>query len=436
MQEQAIYAARREKLTAQLKANDIILIPASKELLRNGDAHYPFRQNSDFFYLTGFNEPDAILVLRVNSANNYDFTLFCNERDPKMEQWVGARAGTAGAIKEFAADNAFLVDEFATKLPELLLGCQRVLLPLSGASYFHEEVLATIKNLQRKVRSGIVAPVEIINSETYLHPMRRVKDEHEIQLLRQAAEISVSAHMKTIQACRPGMWEYELEAILKHEFCRHGARETAYESIVGSGANACVLHYVANNAKMNDGDLVLIDAGCEYQMYASDITRTFPANGRYTAEQKAIYEIVLQAQKDCIAALKPGVAWQTLQSIVITTITHGLVDVGILKGKPEQLIEEKAYQPFYMHLFGHWLGMDVHDAGNYKDEGEWTSMQAGMVTTVEPGIYIMAGMKNVDEKWWNIGIRIEDDILITNDGSDVLTAALPKEISDIEELMK
>jgi Xaa-Pro aminopeptidase len=392
------FIRRRQQCIQAMEPNTAAIIMAAPECLRNGDAHYAYRQKSDFYYLTGFSEPEAILLLLPGRAEG-ETVLFNRERDPAKEVWTGRRVGQAGACENYGVDEAYPISEYQTKLPELLQGRYEISLDSS------------------------------------IHEMRLFKSPAEIMTMRKAAEISVQAHLRAMRICQPGMFEYELEAELLHEFYRQGSRAEAYTSIVGSGENSCILHYVDNNSVIKNGDLVLIDAGCEYECYASDITRTFPANGRFNTEQRAIYEIVLQAQLAAIAAVKPGVAWNTFQTTCVRVITSGLLELGLLKGNLEDLIAQKAYFPFYMHGAGHWLGLDVHDAGNYNIEGKPRNIEPNMVFTVEPGIYIAPHTPNVDPKWWNIGVRIEDDILVTANSCEVLSGALPKTVSDIEALM-
>lgn len=428
------FAGRRQQLMRNLGLGAIAILSAAPEALRNGDAHYPYRQNSDFYYLTGFAEPEAIAVL-IPGRIEGEFILFNRPRDAAQETWNGRRAGQEGACKHYGADAAYPIDEFVDRLPELLIGCHQVCYKIGTHQILDQQIVTAVNNLSQRLRAGLTAPLAFVNIEHYIHEMRLFKSTAEIGLMRKAAEISVSAHKRAMQICNPGVYEYQLEAELLHEFYRQGSRAPAYNSIVGSGENSCILHYNENNAQIKDGDLVLIDAGCEYENYASDITRTFPANGRFNSEQRAIYEIVLRAQLAAIAAVKPGVDWQLMQEICARIITEGLLEIGLLKGELEDLITQKAYLPFYMHRSGHWLGLDVHDVGNYGVNGKWRKLEPGMVFTVEPGIYIAADNPNIDKKWWNIGVRIEDDVLVTANGYEVLTDALPRTVSDIEILM-
>lgn len=426
------FTNRRQQLMSSIGQDAVAIVSAAPEYLRNGDSHYPYRQNSNFYYLTGFSEPEAIAVL-IPKENK--FILFNRLRDPAQETWTGRRAGQTGACEEYGANEAYPIHEFKNKLLSYLSNYKRVCIALGQNLKLDTMVAEEIKAIREKSRSGTEAPLAIVDLESYLQEMRLFKSPLEIEWMRKAAEISAQAHIVAMQNCRPGMYEYELEADLLHEFYRQGSRFPAYTSIVGSGENTCILHYSENNAELKSGDLVLIDAGCEYQCYASDITRTFPVNGRFTPEQKAIYDIVLQAQLAAINAVKPGVRWDVMQEICARTITEGLVALGILKGTVNELIAKNAYFDFYMHRSGHWLGMDVHDVGAYKVSGEWRELEPGMVFTVEPGIYIAANNPNVDKKWWNIGVRIEDDVLVTANGCEVLSAKTPKQVADIEALM-
>lgn len=434
MTDRSEFALRRQRLLAQLEPGSLVIIASAKEQRRNNDVMFPFRQNSDFHYLTGFPENDAVLVLRRGLKNN-EMILFCKVQDPVHERWTGPIIGQKGACEHYGADAAFPIESLATKMPELLADHRQVYGMFEANDPLSNHLLRWIDALRAKVRTGVQAPEQLIDLRPLLHEMRLHKSAQEIELMRKAAEITAHGHVRAMQSVRPEFFEYQLEAELVSEFTRHGARAQAYSPIVGGGGNSCVLHYGANNAPLRNGDLVLIDAGCEWQHYASDVTRTFPVNGRFSAEQKAIYELVLAAQSAVIAQVAPGVRWDALQLTAITIITTGLVKLGILSGKVDRLIEDKAYLPFYMHNIGHWIGLDVHDVGAYKINGEWRTLEPGIVLTVEPGIYISAGEKGVDRKWWNIGVRIEDDVLVTPMGCDVLTAQIPKTVNDIEKIM-
>ncbi|MFC3908275.1 Xaa-Pro aminopeptidase [Legionella dresdenensis] len=428
------YQDRRRSLASQLAPGSVALIWAGKEAIRNGDAHYRFRQASDFYYLTGFGEPDALLV--IMAGDNGESYLFNRERDPAQEQWTGRRLGQEGACKQLGMKDAFPITEVNQILPQLLAGRSAVYYAIGQQAEQDQQVLQATQRLKEQVRRGIKAPEIFQDISPLISEMRLFKSEAEIELMRRAAEISVSAHMRAMFTCYKFDNEYQLEAELLYEFSRNGCRSVAYDPIVGAGANSCILHYTDNNQPLNQGDLVLIDAGGEYENYASDITRTFPVSGQFSPAQKAIYELVLKAQKAGIACIKPGALWNTVQQTIVRILTEGLCELGILHGDVDTLISNEAYRPFYMHNSGHWLGLDVHDSGHYKINGEWRPFEPGMVLTVEPGLYISADMDAVDEKWWNIGVRIEDDILVTADGHDNLTGALPVEIEEIEALMR
>ncbi len=428
------FKMRPQQLLTQIGNNSIAVIPAAPEYLRNGDADYRYRQQSDFYYLTGFPEPEAVAVFAPGRKEG-EFILFNRERDAAAEIWVGKRAGQDGACSEYGADQSFSIHALDEKVLEILSHYQTIYYPFGCDATFDQRVMGWIKHLRARVRAGVAAPAALKDLSKITSEMRLIKSVAEIEVMRKVASISAAAHCRVMETTKPGMWEYELEATLLYEFTRRGCRSVAYNSIVGAGANACVLHYVDNNTQIKDGDLILVDAGGEYDYYAADITRCFPANGQFSPEQRAIYEVVLAAQLAVIAAIKPGVKWDQLQPIAIRKITEGLIELGILKGQVDDLIESRAYFGFYMHNIGHWLGMDVHDVGQYKIGTEWRSLQPGMVFTVEPGIYIQPQDK-VAEKWWNIGVRIEDDVVVTATGCEILTKDVPKRIDEIEALMK
>lgn len=429
------FKQRRQHLAQQCGPGSIVIVPAAPEVLRNNDAYYPYRQNSDFVYLTGFEEPDAIMVLIIDEdANQYH--LFVREKDPQKEVWTGPRAGIEGAKRDYGADAAFLITEFDDRCHELLKNRDKVYFPLGQNEDFERRILHHLHQLQEQLRAGVQAPHQLQDVKATIAEMRLFKSDAEIKAIQAACDITVQAHQRAMCAAKPGMMEYEIEAEIQHEFYRHGSRFPAYNSIVGAGENACVLHYIDNNAKIEANDLILIDAGAEIGNYAADVTRTFPASGQFSQAQKQIYDIVLQAQSKIIAAIKPGCLFSRMQEIAVEVIVDGLLELNILQGDREQLIEEKHYQRFYMHRSGHWLGLDVHDVGAYTTEsGAWRELQPGMVLTVEPGIYISAGADDVEPKWWNIGVRIEDDVLVTASGARVLTEAAPRTIAAIEALM-
>lgn len=430
---QTEFSERRQRLLDYIGKDGIAILFAAPEHLRNGDNHHPYRQYSHFYYLTGFNEPEAVAILMPGCAEG-EYVLFNRPNDPLMEIWNGRRAGQDGAGNLFHADQAFAINEFTQRLPGLLQGRSRVYTILGHNPDHDQIVLEGINRVKTMIRSGIKAPTEIINLEDFLGEQRLIKSIAEIAIMREAAEISAKAHRRAMQACRPGLKEYHLEAELLYEFTRNGSRAVAYESIVGAGSNACILHYRENNALLAAGDLVLVDAGSELQGYAADITRTFPVNGRFSPEQGAIYEVVLAAQLAGIEQVRPGNAWHRIQEAIIQVLTAGLVELEILKGDIASLITAKAYLPFYMHNSGHWLGLDVHDVGAYKINAEWRALEPGMVLTVEPGLYI-SPHANVDPKWWHIGVRIEDDVLVTEQGCEILSKDVPKTVAEIETLM-
>lgn len=427
------YKKRRDQLFQSMEPDAIAILPAAPELIRNGDAHYRYRQNSDFYYLTGFKEPDAFAIFIAGEQPQY--ILFNRDNDPALEVWTGPRAGLAGATADFHADQAFSVKEADVRMPELLENKKTLFFPMGNAS-FEQQVMAWLEKTRRKVRQGVGAPSILKNTDELLHEMRLIKSDVEIECMRQAAQISVKAHQRAMKKCRPGLYEYELHADLLHAFIAQGCEAQAYDSIVGGGKNACVLHYIDNNQPLNDNELVLIDAGGEFESYAADITRTFPVNGRFSEEQKAIYNLVLKAQLAGIEKVKPGLRWNEIQDTIVHILTEGLLELGLLEGDLKQLMADKAYSQFYMHGSGHYLGLDVHDSGSYKINGAWRPLKPGMVLTVEPGLYIAAGSEGVDEKWWDIGIRIEDDVLVTEAGHDILSSGLVKTVEDIEQFMQ
>ena len=429
------FARRRRDLMAQMEPNSIAILPSAASVIRNRDAEFKFRQDSDFHYLSGFNEPDAVLLL-IPGRKHGQCVFFCRERDPERELWDGYRQGPEGLCANFGADDAFPISDIDDILPGLLEGRERVYYSMGKRPEFDKRLMDWINVLRSKARSGAHPPGEFLDLDHLLHDMRLYKSAAELRIMRNAATISAAAHTRAMQVCQPGMMEYQLEAEYLHEFAKNGAQAAAYNSIVGAGKNACILHYVENNAVIRDGDLVLIDAGCELNCYAADITRTFPANGCFSKEQQALYEIVLASQLAAIETIKPGNHWNQSHDKTVQVITQGLLDLGILKGNVNELIEKEAYKPFYMHRAGHWLGMDVHDVGDYKVHDEWRVLEPGMVMTVEPGIYIAADNKDVAAKWRGIGIRIEDDVVVTGSGHDVMTCDVVKTVDDIHALMR
>lgn len=428
------FARRRRQLMRMMGAGAIAIVPSAVDKIRNRDVDYPFRQDSDFQYLTGFPEPDAVVVL-IPGRKPADYVLFCRERDPVMETWHGRRAGQEGAVNDYGADDAFPIADIDDILPGLLENRERVFYAMGAQPEFDQRVIGWVNRLRAQGRQGARPPQEFVSLEPLLHDLRLYKSRAEIGLMRRAAAISVKAHERVMRTCRPGAYEYEIEAELLHEFHRHGAR-VAYNPIVGGGDNGCILHYTENDAILQDGDLLLIDAACEVDGYAADITRTFPVNGRFNAPQRAIYDLVLRAQRAAIDRARPGNHWNAPHEAAVKVLTAGLVKLGLLKGPVAKLIKDEAYRRFYMHRTGHWLGLDVHDVGDYRVGGLWRELEPGMVLTVEPGLYIPAGAKGAAKRWWNIGVRIEDDVLVTRDEPDVLSGKLVKDADAIERLMQ
>lgn len=427
------FTRRRRQLMRMMGAESIAILPTAPERIRNRDVEYTYRSDSDFFYLTGFPEPEAVAVL-IPGRKHAEYILFCRDRDPEKEVWTGWRAGPEGACNEFGADDAFPIGDIDEILPGLLEGKERVYYTVGVQPEFDSHVIHWVNQIRELGRSGQRAPGEFISLEHLLHDMRLYKSAAERRVMRKAAQIAAAAHCNAMQICEPGMMEYEIEAEFAYEFRRQGCQQ-AYSPIVAGGNNACVLHYTTNNAPLNDGELLLIDAGAELELYASDITRTFPVNGKFSKAQRALYDLVLAAQHAAINEVCPGNHWNKPHDSAVRTLTRGLVRLGILKGQPAKLVKEGAYRRFFMHRTGHWLGMDVHDVGDYKVGDEWRVLEPGMVLTVEPGLYIPAGSKGVARKWWNVGIRIEDDVLVTRDGCDVLSRDVPTDPDEIEALM-
>ncbi len=430
----AEFADRRRRLMEQMAENSIAIIPAATETIRNNDVHYPFRQNSNFMYLTGFREPDAFAVL-IPGREQGQFILFVRDKDPEREIWDGYRAGPDGAVAEYEADDAFPIDDIDEILPGLMEGRSRVYSQMGVDDAFDHQLMTWVNQIRSKVRTGARPPEDFSDISHLLHDLRLIKSKQELAIMADAAAMSARAHKRAMSACKPGMMEYQLQAEIEHECMMAGSPWPAYTAIVGSGANACVLHYIENSDKIENGELVLIDAGGELEFYASDITRTFPANGRFSTEQRAIYDLVLKAQYAALEQVKPGNPWIAPHDAVVRVLTEGLVELGLLKGDVDDLIEKEGYKPFFMHKTGHWLGMDVHDVGDYKVGGEWRVLEPGMVLTVEPGIYVSPHNTDVEERWRGIGVRIEDDVAVTKDGHEVLTKDVPKEPAEIEALM-
>ncbi|MBI3344111.1 MAG: Xaa-Pro aminopeptidase [Gammaproteobacteria bacterium] len=432
--QQTEFTNRRKRLMQMMGAGAIAILPAAPVRLRNRDAEYPYRADSDFYYLTGFPEPEAVAVF-IPGRKQGEYILFCRERDLQQETWHGRRAGTEGATALHGADDAFPISDINEILPGLLEKCERVYYTMGLYPDFDQRVMEWVNQIRNKSRAGTHAPHEFVALDHVLHEMRLFKSRAEIEAMRRAAQISSAGHRRAMQACRPGMMEYQIEAELRYEFTRSGSAAPAYNPIVGGGANACILHYTGNNEPLNDGDLLLVDAGAEFDCYAGDITRTYPVNGRFTPAQRALYEVVLAAQLAALDKVRPGNHWNDPHAAAVRVLTQGLIKLGLLKGRLNTLIKDEAYRRFYMHRTGHWLGMDVHDVGDYKIGDEWRVLEPGMALTVEPGLYIPAGSKGVAKKWWNIGIRIEDDVRVTRSGHEVLSAGAPKTVAEIESWM-
>ena len=428
------FSKRRKQLMELMGPDSVAILPAAPMRMRNRDSEFHYRQDSDFYYLTGFPEPEAVVVL-VPGREHGEYILFCRESDPDMEVWTGARAGQDGAVEQYKADDSFPIDDIDDILPGLLENKERVFYTMGASPDFDQRLIGWVNRLRKQSRAGIHTPGEFVSLEHHLHDMRLYKSSNEIKAMRKAAKISAQAHIRAMQACKPGLYEYQIEAELLHTFMQQGARFPAYPSIVGGGANGCILHYIDNHSLLSDGDLLLIDAGAEYDYYAADISRTFPVNGKYSKAQRTLYDIVLDAQHAAIEQVKPGNHWNDPHEAAVRVLTQGLRDVGILEGELEKLIADQVYKPYYMHRTGHWLGMDVHDVGDYKVDTEWRVLEPGMTLTVEPGLYLSARHTGLAKKWHNIGIRIEDDVLVTREGCDVLTRDVPKDPDEIEALM-
>ena len=428
------FAKRRRYLAEQMGENSIAILPSSTIKSRNRDVDFHFRQDSDFYYLSGFNEPDAVLVIIPGRAHG-ESVLFCRERNPAKEMWDGYIMGPDRVKSLTGIDDAFPISDIDDILPGMIEGTDKVFYSMGLDAQFDTKVMEWINIIRSKVRSGAHPPGEFVALEHALHELRLFKSAAEVKVMAEAAEISAIAHIDAMKICKPGLSEYHLESIIQHAFANHGARFNAYPSIVGGGDNACILHYIENQSKLKAGDLVLIDAGCELDCYASDITRTFPVSGEFSLEQRSLYQIVLDAQYAAIEAVKPGNHWNHPHEAAVRVITQGLIKLGLIEAELEEAIEKELYKPFYMHRTGHWLGLDVHDVGEYKIGGEWRLLEPGMVLTVEPGIYVASSNKAVAKKWRGIGIRIEDDVLVTKSGCRVLTETVPKEINEIEALM-
>ncbi|WP_171255345.1 Xaa-Pro aminopeptidase [Acinetobacter sp. SFB] len=433
---QADFQERRDRLAEEMGPHSIAIIATSPVAMRNRDADYKFRADSSFFYLTGFAEPEAVAVIETFESidEGYTYSLFCRERDREMEIWNGYRAGVEGAVDDYEADEAYAIDLLDEEIIEKLLSKQKLFYRIGQQADFDGRVAKWITEANGESRRGTSAPAHVIQLDRILDEMRLHKSKQEIELMQHASNISSEAHTRAMQTVRPGMMEYALEAEINYIFGKNGC-VPSYNSIVGGGANGCILHYVENDKELKDGDLVLIDAACEYQLYASDITRTFPVNGKFSPEQKVLYELILKAQLAAIDAVRIGNSYKEPHNVAVRIMVEGLVELGLMQGDIEEIIQKETFRQFYMHGTGHWLGMDVHDVGSYKIDGEWRAYEEGMVVTVEPGLYIAPDDETVDAKWRGIGIRIEDDVVATEKGPRVLTAAVVKSVEDIEALM-
>ena len=424
-----VYASRRRRL-AEASGAGVAVVPTAPERIRNRDSHYPYRFDSHFYYLTGFTEPEAVLVLAADKS-----ILFCRERNPEREIWDGFRYGPEAARERFGFDEAYPIGKLDEEMARLLENRPALYYPMGADPQWDARAIGWLNAVRERVRSGIAAPERVHDVRAVIDDMRLHKDAHELGIMRRAARIAAQAHRRAMQRTRPGCAEYQIEAELLYEFRRSGAQFPAYSPIVAGGANACVLHYVANDAPLRDGDLLLIDAGCELDGYASDLTRTYPVNGRFSGAQREVYEIVLAAQRAALESVRPGKAWNDPHDAAVKVLAQGVLDLKLVAGSLDQVLEKETYKRFYMHRTGHWLGLDVHDAGDYKRQGSWRALAPGMTLTVEPGLYIRAE-DDIPERLRNIGVRIEDDVLVAEAGCEVLTAEAPKAIADIEALMR
>src|SRR5690554_6777798 len=428
------YAKRRRQLLELMRPNSIAIIPSAPTTIRNRDVEHPFRQDSDFYYLSGFAEEFAVIVL-ISGREQGEYVLFCQEKIKEQEIWTGRRVGPEAAPQVLGCDDAFPISDIDDILPGLIEGKDRIYASLGVSPEFDRQLMQWVNHIKAQVRNGATPPHEFSALDHLLHDIRLIKSPAEVALMQRACDISAEAHTRAMQMVKPGMYEYELEAELMRTFMAAGSRWPAYPSIVGAGENACILHYTHNNAEIKDGDLILIDAGCELDYYASDITRTFPANGKFSAPQRKLYQLVLDANYAAIAQVEAGNHWNQPHEAAVRVLTEGLVKLGLLQGDVDELIEALAFRQFYMHKTGHWLGMDVHDVGEYRIDGEWRILEEGMVMTIEPGLYIAPDDDTVDAQWRGIGIRIEDDVVVTKTGCQVLTSKVVKDIDAIEALM-
>jgi Xaa-Pro aminopeptidase len=424
---------RRQELLNQIGNNDIVIVPTSSVKTRNSDVDFQFRSDSDFFYLTGFSEPQAVAVICPGRPNG-EFVIFCREKDPKRELWDGRRAGLEGVIEHYGADDAFPIEDIGDILPGMMEERDKVYTNVGRYSEFDAQVLSWLNKTKSDTASGKHTPYELVDLSHLLYEQRLIKRKDEISIMRKAGKIAAAGHQRAMHVCRPGMYEYQVQAEMECEFRKSGSVYNSYPSIVAGGANACILHYTENDQVLHDGDLLLIDAGAELDCYASDISRTFPVNGKFSGEQRALYDIVLAAQHAAFDKCSTAHNWNQPHEAAVKTISQGLLDEKLLQGSLDEVLESQSYSQFYMHRTGHWLGMDVHDVGDYQVADNWRELEAGMVFTVEPGIYV-SSMQNVDSRWHNIGIRIEDNVLITKQGYEVLSSDVPTDPDEIEALM-
>lgn len=424
------FQRRRRRLAGMVGHKGIAILPAAAEKIRSRDTFHPYRQDSDFYYLTGFDEPEAVAVL-VPGRDGGEYLLFCRERDTEREQWDGYRAGPDGAVQDYGADDAFPFSDIDDILPGLMGDRDQVFYSMGTHPDFDQRMLGWLGALKTGRGHG---PDQLIAVDHLLHEARLVKSSRETAALRRAGKIGVAAHKRGMRACKPGLFEYQLAAEYTHEFARHGL-EPSYQPIVASGVNACTLHYVRNEDRLKEGDLVLVDAGCEYDYYASDITRTFPVSGQFTSEQRDVYDIVCEAQQEAIAKVRAGNHWNDPHDAALKTITRGLKSLGLIKGRIDTLLKKQAYRPFFMHRTGHWLGMDVHDVGDYRVDDQWRLLEPGMALTVEPGLYLSPGL-DVPKPLAGIGVRIEDDVLVTSGDPEILSPGLPTTSAEVEAYLQ
>jgi len=429
------FSERRSELSKKVLENSAIIVSSSPVKSRISDTDYLYRQDSNFYYLSGYEEPESILLIRPYAKKD-NFIIFCRDRDPLKEQWDGFRSGQTGAVQDFGADKSLSISSVDSLMPELLEGAKNIYYSMSSPCGLDQRINTWVDQIRLNTRAGAEPPQNLLSLDSVIHEMRLLKSDEEIAVMKQAAEITTEAHIRAMKAVKPGMFEYQLEAEYLYAFNKNGARAPAYNSIVGGGNNACILHYVENNSELKDGDVVLVDAGCEYKYYASDVTRTFPVNGSFTEEQKQIYSVVLEAHKQSMDQLKPGNKWNLAHEKSVEVIVEGLIDLGIIKSSKKEAIDTGEYSKYYMHRIGHWLGMDVHDVGSYKQDGDWRDLEPGMVMTIEPGIYILDSLEGVEDKWKGIGVRIEDDVLVTKKGFEVLTPDIPRSIEEVESTVQ